>query len=66
MLSPSVVLGLLLIALALGIVWKQSRARSCSRHSHLAGRLALLLAAGCALAGIVLLAGLIPGAGAAA
>lgn len=56
MLSPFVVLGLLLIALALGIVWKQSRARGCSRHSRLAGALALLLAAACALAGVILLA----------
>jgi hypothetical protein len=50
------VIGLLLIGLALAIVWKQARARSCSRHSRLAGWLALLLAAGCALAGAVLVA----------
>lgn len=51
------ILGLILLALAGAIVWKQARARACGRHSRLAGRVAMLLALTCAGVGTALLVG---------
>lgn len=55
LMNPLVASGLVLLIIAAGILLKQRQAKSCSRHSRLAGALAWGLAAACAGAGILLL-----------
>ena len=43
----------MLVTVGLAILWKQANAKSCPVHNVIAGRLALLCAAICLVAGVV-------------
>ena len=54
-LAPSLI-GVALLLVGAGMIWRQRRAASCPRHERRAGQAAMVVAAGALLAGLVLLA----------
>jgi MFS superfamily sulfate permease-like transporter len=51
---PLAILSALLILTSLGVMLKQSQAKSCRRHQHLTGLVAQIIAFVCLAAGIIL------------